>query len=75
MDGYILTREDIDSHEGEATATIGDKSFACIVAGLRLDHDVADYPLKGKRIFRNEGLKWNLVDLDQINEPVAGRKI
>jgi hypothetical protein len=43
--------------------------------GQRLDHDVADYPDKGKRIFRNPGLEWNLVDLDAIEKPVAGKKI
>ena len=88
--------------EGEATVTIGDKTYTiragdfigfraggephklentstellkCIVAGLRLDHDVADYPLKGKRLFRNKGLPWNLVDRDEIDEPSAGRKV
>lgn len=47
----------------------------CIVAGQRLDHDVADYPQKNKRIFRNKGLQWNLVNIDEIEEPVAGRKV
>ncbi len=88
--------------EGEARATIGDKTYTiragdfigfraggephklentsnellkCIVAGARLNHDVADYPGQGKRIFRNKGLRWNLVDLDEIEEPVAGRKV
>lgn len=53
----------------------GDSVLRCIVVGQRLAHDVADYPRLGKRIFRNEGLKWSLVDLDQIAEPSAGRKI
>lgn len=53
----------------------GDKMLKCIVVGPRLGHDVADYPRLGKRIFRNEGLPFNLVDLDDIDEPVAGRKI
>ena len=88
--------------EGEAEATIGDKTYTvragdfigfrargeshklenrstellkCIVVGQRLDHDVADYPTKRKRLFRNKGLRWNLVDLDEIDEPVAGRKV
>lgn len=88
--------------EGEATATIGNQTYAvragdfigfraggephklentsnetlkCIVAGQRLDHDVADYPDKGKRLFRNNGLKWNLVDIEVIEEPEAGRKV
>lgn len=86
---------------GEATASVGDESFAvkpgdflgyrkggeahsikntgtevlrCIVVGERLSHDVADYPKLGKRIFRNDGMQWNLVDHDAIDEPVAGAK-
>ena len=46
----------------------------CIVVGQRLDHDVGDYPDSNKRIYRNKGLKWNLVDLDNIEEPEAGKK-
>ncbi|MCB1967606.1 cupin domain-containing protein [Accumulibacter sp.] len=46
----------------------------CIVVGQRLDHDVADYPLKGKRIYRNRGLKWNVVETEHITEPDAGKK-
>lgn len=52
----------------------GNSTLRCIVAGQRLAHDVGDYPAKGKRIFRNQGMKWNLVDLDDIEEPVAGKK-
>jgi len=29
---------------------------------------VADYPDKGKRLYRNSG-QWNLVDLTDINKP------
>jgi len=46
----------------------------CIVVGQRLDHDVADYPDLNKRIYRNKGVGWNLVDLEDITEPVAGKK-
>ncbi|MEM9304596.1 MAG: cupin domain-containing protein [Pseudomonadota bacterium] len=46
----------------------------CIVAGQRLPHDTADYPEAGKRLYRNEGLRWNLVDRDAITEVDAGRK-
>lgn len=53
----------------------GNTVLKCIVVGQRLDHDVADYPLKKKRIYRNKGLKWNLVDHENIAEPVAGRKV
>lgn len=48
--------------------------FKCIVVGERLAHDVADYPRKRKRIYRNVGRKWNLVDLDAIEEPTGGAK-
>jgi uncharacterized cupin superfamily protein len=52
----------------------GTSVLRCIVVGQRLAHDVADYPGKGKRIYRNAGMKWNVVDLEHISEPVAGRK-
>ena len=48
--------------------------FRCIVVGQRLPHDVGDYPKLGKRIYRNAGMKWNLVDLENISEPQAGAK-
>jgi uncharacterized cupin superfamily protein len=52
----------------------GPDVLRCIVVGQRLPHDVGDYPRAKKRIFRNTGLKPNLVDHDAINEPVVGRK-
>ena len=52
----------------------GTSVLKCIVVGQRLDHDVGDYPGLNKRIFRNKGLKWNLVDLENIAEPVTGKK-
>ena len=52
----------------------GNTLLRCIVVGQRLDHDVGDYPDLKKRIYRNKGLKWNLVDLENIDEPVAGNK-
>ncbi|WP_435106722.1 cupin domain-containing protein [Arhodomonas sp. AD133] len=54
---------------------VGASVLRCIVVGQRLDHDVADYPAKGKRIYRNNGMKWNLVDIEDIAEPTAGRKV
>lgn len=53
---------------------VGASILRCIVVGQRLDHDVGDYPLKKKRIYRNKGMKWNLVDVEHIVEPVAGKK-
>ena len=52
----------------------GTTTLRCIVVGQRLPHDVADYPNLNKRIFRPQGLKWNLVDLENITEPEAGKK-
>lgn len=46
----------------------------CLVAGERLPFDVADYPRLGKRLFRDAGLGWNLVDRAAIAEPKAGAK-
>ncbi|HNP37644.1 MAG TPA: cupin domain-containing protein [Woeseiaceae bacterium] len=56
-------------------ANISDRPLKCIVVGQRLEHDVADYPQQAKRLFRNKGLGWNLVEIEDIEEPVAGRKI
>ncbi len=53
----------------------GESVLKCIVVGQRLDHDVADYSEKKKRIYRNKGMEWNLVDLENIQEPVAGKKV
>lgn len=52
----------------------GQDLLRCLVMGQRLAHDVADYPDKGKRLFRNEGMAWNLTDLSQISEITAGQK-
>lgn len=53
----------------------GHEVLRCLVVGERLAHDVGDYPNHGKRIFRNSGMPWNLVDIDKIDEPNAGAKI
>ncbi|MBO6551135.1 MAG: cupin domain-containing protein [Rhizobiales bacterium] len=52
----------------------GDETLKAIVVGQRLDHDVADYPLLNKRIYRNKGQAWDLVNLDDLEHPVAGKK-
>lgn len=52
----------------------GDSVLRCIVVGERLDHDVADYTDLGKRIYRNAGLPWNLVDHGDIETPSGGAK-
>ena len=52
----------------------GEVPLRCLVIGQRLDHDVGDYPDLGKRIYRNRGLPWDLVDVERIDHPQAGRK-
>ena len=50
----------------------GKDPLRCIVVGQRLDHDVGDYPRLGKRLYRNKGQDWNLVDDDQIKKIDGG---
>ncbi|MEQ9640655.1 MAG: cupin domain-containing protein [Alphaproteobacteria bacterium] len=52
----------------------GNETLRCIVAGQRLAHDVGDYPRLGKRLYRNDGMPWNLVDQGAIETPTAGAK-
>ena len=52
----------------------GDTTLRCLVIGQRLASDVADYPRKGQRIYRNADLSWDLVDIDKIVHPTAGKK-
>jgi len=52
----------------------GSGVLKCIVVGQRLNHDVGDYPLSHKRIYRNTGMPWNLVDIEAVSEPQAGKK-
>ncbi|MRI35083.1 cupin [Endozoicomonas sp. OPT23] len=47
----------------------GSEILKFIVSGQRLDHDVADYPDKNKRLYRNKGQVWDLVDKDSIQTP------
>ena len=46
----------------------GNETLICLVMGQRLNQDVGDYPNKGKRIYRNNGV-WDLVDLKNIVDP------
>ena len=45
-----------------------------IVVGERLDHDVADYPNQNKRLYRNKGEQWDLVNINNVSHPKAGKK-
>lgn len=60
--------------EAHTIVNTGTDVFRCIVVGQRLPHDVGDYPRKGKRIYRNEGLPWELVDHTDIEQITAGAK-
>lgn len=53
----------------------GDAPLHLLVMGQRLAHDVGDYPRKGKRIYRQAGLAWDLVDHSAIDHPTGGRKV
>jgi uncharacterized cupin superfamily protein len=52
----------------------GETVLKCIVVGQRLRHDVGDYPKLQKRIYRNEGQAWDLVDLKNVSHPDGGKK-
>lgn len=67
----------IGYRKGGAAHTIrntGTETLRCIVVGERRDNDVGDYPRKGKRIYRNRGMAWDLVDHTAIANPTAGAK-
>jgi len=54
-----------------AMKNIGTTTLKCIVVGQRLEHDVADYPRRRKRLYRNKDREWDLVDIKDINNPRA----
>jgi uncharacterized cupin superfamily protein len=60
--------------EAHALRNNADTVLKCIVIGQRLEHDVGDYPKLNKRIYRQKNMPWNLVDIDNIHEPKAGKK-
>lgn len=67
----------IGYRKGGAAHTIrntGTETLRCLVIGQRLAHDVGDYPRKGKRIYRNDDLPWDLADLAGLEHPQAGKK-
>lgn len=54
---------------------VGSTPLKCIVTGQRLNHDVGDYPNQKKRIYRNIGMAWDVVDIENIQTPKgAGKK-
>ncbi|MDO2948877.1 cupin domain-containing protein [Aeromonas simiae] len=60
---------------GHNLRNCGEGVLRCLVMGARLGSDVCDYPDKQQRLFRHSALPWNLVNMADIDEPVAGRKI
>jgi uncharacterized cupin superfamily protein len=52
----------------------GAELLRILVIGQRLPHDVGDYPRQGQRIYRNEGLPWDLVPHEALVHPQAGAK-
>lgn len=51
----------------------GTEPLRCIAVSQRKHHDVSDYPRRGKRLYRNKDLTWNLVDLSVIDRPFGAR--
>jgi len=76
--GHESTEFHKHHHEDECTYhtmnAVGEEALVCIVVGQRLAHDVGDYPNQKKRIYRNEGLAWDVVNHEFINNPSAGKK-
>ena len=68
---FVGYRAGGDAHTIKNT---GSGNLRCIVVGQRLDHDVTDYPDLNKRLYRNKGLKWDVVDMENIAHPNAGKK-
>lgn len=80
-----IGEEDFDVAEGDfigyraggkahTMINTGAENLKCIVVGQRLEHDVGDYPRLKKRIYRHAGRPWDLVDLDNLKHPDAGKK-
>lgn len=54
--------------EAHMIKNTGTDTLVCLVMGQRLDQDVADYPDKNKRLYRNNS-QWDLVDMQSITDP------
>jgi uncharacterized cupin superfamily protein len=71
-DSYVIETGDFIGFPRNTVAhdiiNAGDETLVCLVMGQRLEQDVADYPNKGKRLYRNSG-EWNLVNLENIFNP------
>ncbi len=51
----------------------GTGPLRCIAVSQRCSHDVSDYPRRGKRLFRNKNLTFNMVDVTVIDRPFGAR--
>lgn len=53
----------------------GSRPLKCLIVSELGKNGVTDYPRLGKRVFRNNGLRWNLVDQNDIKLPVVPRPV
>ncbi|RDL42804.1 cupin [Marinomonas piezotolerans] len=60
--------------EAHSIRNTGANSLKCIVVGQRLEHDIGEYPNLNKRLYRHQGMPWDLVDMNAIEHPNAGKK-
>ncbi len=51
-----------------ALKNTGAETLVLLVMGQRLQQDVADYPNRKKRLYRNNG-QWDMVDMQAITDP------
>jgi len=71
-ESYLFEKGDFATFPADTAAhslkNTGAETLVCLVMGQRLEQDVADYPQRAKRLYRNSG-EWNLVDLADIIDP------
>jgi len=60
--------------EPHALMNTGSTMLRCLVVGQRENHDVCDYPRVNKRLYRNKGHHWDLVNLDGVSHPDVNSK-
>lgn len=72
-ESYVISAGDFLAYpaggEPHKLANTGKGILKYILVGQRLAHDVVDYPDKELRLYRNQGLPWNLVKLSNIVQP------
>ena len=69
---YIFEKGDFVGFPANTAAhalkNTGTETLVYLIMGQRLEQDVADYPAKNKRLYRNND-KWDLVDMENISDP------